>query len=143
MLFEVTAERFDCAKRLGAHMVFHALDVVGDDGFSEAKLAEKTGEEFVPMGDAAGHFFARARQNHAAIFFVFYEAFGIEPLDHGGDTGLGNFELSRDIDNAGIAFSLNELADAFEVVLDGSGRARKRGRNVVGHVGEEKITPSL
>ena len=78
------------------------------------------------MRDAAGYFFTDAGQNHAAIFFVFHEAFGIEPLDHRGDAGLGDFEFGGDIDDACVAFFLNKLTDAFEVILDSGGRARER-----------------
>ena len=40
---EVAAERFEGLKRFGAYVVFHAFDVVGDDGFFEAELAQETG----------------------------------------------------------------------------------------------------
>ena len=69
--FWISAKRFSHAKRFRAYVVFHALNVVGDDRFVETELAQETGQEFVPVIDEAGNFLPGTGQNRAAIFFVF------------------------------------------------------------------------
>ena len=77
------------------------------------------------MRDIARERFRRRGQNEPAIFFVFEQTFGIEPLDHVGDAGLRDFQAGRDIDDAGVALGINQFQNAFEIIFD-------RGRNCEG-----------
>ena len=72
------------------------------------------------MGDGLTDGEALFGEGDAAVAFVNDEAFGIEFLDHGGDAGLGNAEVGGDIDDAGVAFELDEVVDLLQVVLDRS-----------------------
>jgi hypothetical protein len=42
----------------------------------------------------------------------------MQPLHHGGDAGLGNFQLCGDIDHPGIALGFDQLADSLKVVFN-------------------------
>jgi hypothetical protein len=117
-------ESLDRPKRWAADVMFHSLHVVINDAFIEAEEPEKIRQELVPMRNLAGQRFPSGSQNEAAIFFVFEEAVGIEPLDHVGDAGLRNFQRGRDIDDSGVTLGINQFEDAFEVILDRSGIAR-------------------
>lgn len=88
------------------------------------------------MRDVPGHRLARGGEDHAAVFFVFHQPLGIEPLDHGGDARLGNFQLRGDVDNAGVALALNQLPDALQIVLDRGRRAGERSTRFCGHAGK-------
>ena len=119
MFAEVAVELFDGGEGLGANVVFHPFDIAGDNVFGQAEVAEKIGEQLMAVHDARGDRFAGVGEHHAAVFFVFNEAFAVEALHHCGDAGLGDFQLGGDIHHARVTLGLNEFAYAFEVVLDG------------------------
>jgi hypothetical protein len=104
--------------------MLHSFHVMANDAVIEAKEFKKVRKQFVPVGNFAGQRFPGCGQNKAAIFFVFEETLGIEPLDHVRDAGLRNFQRGRDINYAGIALGINQFENAFEVILDRSRVAR-------------------
>ena len=77
----------------------------------------------MPLGDVAGEGLPGGGEDEAAVFLVFEEALGVEPLDHVGNAGLGDFEAGGNIDDAGVALGVDELEDSLEVIFDGSGGA--------------------
>ena len=137
---EMLGEAFEGSEGFRAHVVFHAFDVARDDMLFEPELTEKIGEELVAMSDVGGDGFASGGEDHAAVFLVVYQSLGIEALHHGGDTGLGDLELGRDVDDPSVTLGVYELADALKVVFHRRGGARERVSGVEGH-GLTQITP--
>jgi hypothetical protein len=110
--------------RGGTEVMFDALDVTALSGGIEAEHGKKAGESFVAVADAEGDFAALGGEDEAAVFLVFeVTGFG-EFLHHAGHGRLADFERGSDVHDAGIAFFLEQLVDAFEVIL----RALARGR---------------
>jgi len=114
---EMLGEAFERGEGFGAHVVFHAFDVARDDMLFEPELTKEIGEELVPMSDVGSDGFTGGGEDHTAVFLVVYQALGIEALHHGGDTGLRDLELGRDVDDPGVTLGIDKLADALKVVL--------------------------
>ena len=108
----------------GADMMFHSLDIVIDDAFAQAKELKKISEELVSMGDAARQFFAGSGQNESAIFFVFEQTLRAEALDHVGHAGLRDLQSGSDVDNARVAFGIDQFENAFKIILHCGGTAQ-------------------
>ena len=104
-------------------MVLHSFHIVVDDPLVEAEETEKISQELVAAGDAARDGLTSASEDKAAVLFVFEQPVSIETLHHIGNARLGNFQTSRNIDDARVAFGLDKGKDALEVILDGSGIA--------------------
>jgi len=106
--------------------MFHSFDVVINDAIAQAEKLQEVSEQFVAMRDAAGEFLASFGQDETAILFVFEQSFCIEALHHVGHAGLGNFQSRGDIHDPGVALGIDELEDAFEIILDRGGTAERR-----------------
>ena len=103
-------------------MVFHALDIMLDYTLVDPEELEEIRQELVPLGNIAGESFTSGGQDQAAILLVIEKAFGIESLHHIGHARLGDTKACRDVDDAGIAFCVDQFEDTFQVILD-RGRA--------------------
>ena len=68
--------------------------------------------------DVASKRFTGRGQNESAILFVFEQTLGVEPLDHIGNTRLGNFETGGDIDHAGVSLRIDQIENALEIIFD-------------------------
>ena len=86
--------------------------------------------------DVASQGFTGRGQGESPIFFVFEQALGVEPLDHIGNTRLGNLEAGGDIYHARVPLRIDQIEDAFEIILHGGriagngGFGRHDGRKV-------------
>ena len=79
--------------------------------------------------------FARDRaalvgHDEAAIFFVFQIARFAQFLDHVGDGRLLHLQGQRDVHHPGVAFALDQLVDAFEVIFGALAGPRVRRHDV-------------
>ena len=107
--FEFFHEGFEDAHGGTGDVMFHAFDVVVNGLVVDAEELQEASQKFVASDDVVGHFFAPFGEGHAAVFLVVDETFGVEPLDHVGDAGLGDGEFLGDVDDAGVAFLRNQL----------------------------------
>ena len=110
-------------------MMLHSFDIMVDHAIIDAEKFQEIGQELVTPGDVARQGLARSRENEAAIFFVLEETLTVETLNHVGDAGLRDAEAGGDVDHAGVALGVDQLQDAFEVILD---RGRIARRNSLG-----------
>ena len=85
-------------------MVLHAFDVVMNNLLIEAKQLQEIGQEPVPARNVARKRLSRGREDKAAIFLVFKQALGIEPLHHVAHAGLRNLQACGDVDDTSVAF---------------------------------------
>lgn len=118
--FQLFEDEGEGLEGLAADVVLHAFDVAVDGFGVETEAGEEAGEDVVAMGDGLADGAAMIGEDDAAVALVDEEAFGIEFLDHGGDAGLRNAEVSGNIDDARVAFLFDQIVDLFEVVLDGA-----------------------
>ena len=109
--------------------MFHSFHVMINDAVIQPEQSEKIGEKFVPVCNFASEIFAACGQNQAAIFLVFQKPPRVEPLYHVRHAGLRNLQRSRDIDNPGVSLGINQLQDAFQIILD-RGRTAERGLRI-------------
>ena len=103
--------------------MLHPLDIMVDDALVEPEQLQEFREQLVPSGDAARERFAGGREDKAAIFLILEQAIGIESLDHVRHARLRDLEAGRDVDDARVALRIDELEDAFEVILGCDGVA--------------------
>ena len=98
--------------------MLHPFDIMLDHAIVDAEEFQEIGQELVTPGDIARHGLARSRENEAAIFFVLEQTLAVETLNHVGDAGLRDAETGGDVDDPGVALGVDQLQDAFEIILD-------------------------
>lgn len=109
-------------------MVFHAFDIPVDGVFIDIKEFQKTGQCLMSVDDGTCDAQPFFRQDSASVFFMLNEPFGIEPLQHIGDAGLGNFQSFGNINRARVSLFFDEVKNLLEVVITGG-----RAAGAVGH----------
>src|SRR4051812_31574024 len=87
-------------------------------------------------GNIAGQGLARRREDEPSVFFILEEPIGVEAPDHIADAGLRNPEALGDVHDPGVPLGIDELENAFEVILDRGRIAPVSSR--AGHGGEGK-----
>ena len=108
-------------------MVFHSLNVAVDGIFVDVEEFEEPGQGFVAVDDGACDAQAFLGEGGAPVFLMGDEAFGIQPLQHVSDAGLGDFEFFRNVDGACVSLFLDEVEDLFKIVVAGGGAAGAMG----------------
>ena len=129
----MSGQGLDRAQGWGTDVMFHSFDVVMNDAFVQAEELEKIGQEFMPVGDVAGQFLSGSGEDKSAVFFVFKQAVGTEPLDHVGHAGLRDLQGGRDIDHASVTLGVDQFEDALEIILHRGGAARGGARTFTRH----------
>ena len=76
--------------------------------------------------DFAGDGATLVREQESAILLVFHETAARQLLHHAGDGRLPDFERRRDVHHAGVAFALDQLVNALEIIF-GALAGRHRG----------------
>jgi len=71
-------------------MVLHPFNIVIDHFLVHTQHPEEVRQELVAPHDVAGQSLAGCGQDEAAVLLVLQQALSIEPLDHVGNTSLGD-----------------------------------------------------
>lgn len=69
------------------------------------------------MSNTGSDLLAGVCEDHTPVFLIFEKSLGVEALDHAGDAGLRNAQLSGNIHNPRVTLRANEGPDPFKVVL--------------------------
>jgi len=100
-------------------MVFHPLDIMLDITFGNTGKLQEIGQNPVTPPNGPGNLFSFFGKHKSTVFLMAHKSLRIKPFDHVGDTGLRDAQTSRDINNPGVSFGINEFLDPLQIILDG------------------------
>ena len=102
-------------------MMLHPLDIPGHLVARNAEKKKEIGQDPVTTADGTGNALTLRGEHETPVFFMTNQPLPIESLDPRGDTGLGDPKTSRDINDSCVAFAVDQLLDALEIILDCGG----------------------